>query len=297
MVHRPVLLQETLQMLKIIPDGFYIDATFGQGGHTKALLEKLNNCGHVLALDKDFEAKQYSLQQEFLSEKFSFEHTSFANIKQYAQQYNVVGKVNGILLDLGTSATQLDDEKRGFSFLKEGPLDMRMNTKKGITASQWIAKASLSEMYSVFYRYGEERWTKRIAQAIDRERKRNSITTTSHLAKIIQDAHPKWSFKIHPATRVFQAIRIHINQELDELNQCLTQSSEILASGGKLLIITFHSLEARQIKHFMQKTVHNDTNILYPLRWSAKGIKPTREEILNNRRARSAILRVIEKPL
>jgi 16S rRNA (cytosine1402-N4)-methyltransferase len=292
--HQPVLLEEALSVLQIRPGGVYVDGTFGQGGHTQGILNQLGDSGYLLSLDKDPEAARYAQFKYKHNACFQLCQASFSQLKEYAIQYSIAGKINGILLDLGTSSTQLDQPERGFSFYKEGPLDMRMDPTQGKPASDWIAKASIEEMASIFKEYGEERWAKRIALAIDQERKRQPIETTLHLAHIVKQAHPRWTHRIHPATRVFQAIRIYINQELKELAQCLSQSIEVLAPGGRLAIITFHSLEAREVKHFVRSNIsaYSDNPTI---RWQHTGIKPSAEEISTNPRARSAILRVIEK--
>ena len=292
--HQPVLLKEAISALGVVPHGIYVDGTFGQGGHSQSLLSQLNHSGRLFAFDKDPAAHAYVQSEDNTDPRFQFCHTSFANLKQYAMQYGFYGKVNGILLDLGTSSTQIDHPDRGFSFSKEGPLDMRMDPTHGQSASEWIANASVEEMIDIFKRYGEERWSKRIAIAIDKERTSQAIATTVHLADIVKQAHPRWSHRIHPATRIFQAIRIHVNQELHELAQCLSQSIDVLAPGGRLGIITFHSLEAREVKHFVRSTLAVEDGTP-SIRWWNTGIKPSTEEISTNPRSRSAILRVIEK--
>ncbi len=292
--HQPILVEEILSALDIIPDGIYIDGTFGQGGHTKKLLQRLNARGYILAIDQDPTSSQYKEPLCGKDKRFSFCCESFMYLEKISQSYQILGKVNGIILDLGTSATQLDDPKRGFSFLKQGPLDMRMNFLKGNSAREWILNASVSQMTTVFREYGEERWANRIAKAIVRERLKATIDTTTQLAQIVKAAHPRWSHKIHPATRVFQALRIQINQELTALQTFLTQVSKVLAPQGKLVVITFHSLEARVIKEFILSP-QNENFGYGRLRWKHKSIKPTRQEIILNRRARSALLRVMEK--
>ena len=259
-IHQPVLKNEILEALKVTPNGIYIDGTFGQGGHTCQLLTKLNETGRVLAIDKDPTAAAYVMQNFPKEKRLQFCYNSFACIKEATEKYNLNQKVNGILLDLGTSATQLETPERGFSFQREGPLDMRMNPSQGISAREWLSKASTLEMATIFQKYGEERWSKRIAKAIAQKRQVQKIETTTQLAEIIKEAHPRWPRKIHPATRIFQAIRIHINQEIEELIECLRQSADILAPGGRIAVITFHSLEAKEIKRFMRQVDHRSNS-------------------------------------
>lgn len=300
-MHLPVLLNEALEGLAIQPDGIYIDGTFGRGGHSRAILEKLGPQGRLIAIDKDPEAIAEAIKHDT---RFVIEQGSFARIKEIAQKYGVDKKVNGILLDLGVSSPQLDDPLRGFSFLRNGPLDMRMDPGAGQSAADWIAKATDTAMADVFKTYGEERHARRIAQAIVRERAVAPIETTARLSKIVADANPAWEKGKNPATRVFQAIRIFINQELDDLEQCLKQSVEILAMQGRLAVISFHSLEDRIVKRFMRDGAKGNfpENIpvtqaeLNPeLRIVGRAIKPALDEIENNPRARSAVLRIVEK--
>lgn len=294
MNHQPVLLKETLDAFPSAPNSIYIDGTFGQGGHSQALLKKLDQASYLFAMDRDPAAATYAEKISQKDKRFQFCRASFTHLKDYAIQYGIYGKVTGILLDLGVSSTQLDSAERGFSFLKEGPLDMRMDPTQGISAAKWIASVSVNEMADIFFHYGEERYSKRIAIAIDKERRLKPIQTTLHLANVIKAAHPHWPRRIHPATRVFQAIRIHLNQELSALKDCLTQSIEVLKPGGRLAIITFHSLEAREIKQFVREMSQSKATT-FSIQWVNTRIKPSLEEIAINARARSAILRVIEK--
>jgi 16S rRNA (cytosine1402-N4)-methyltransferase len=297
-----VLLKEVIEGLAINPNGIYIDATFGRGGHSTEILRHLGQRGKLIAIDKDPDAVDYA--KVFHEDKrFVIYHRSFTAIKEIVKQQDSMKKVNGILLDLGVSSPQLNQASRGFSFLKEGPLDMRMNPTLGISASDWINSASVTELEKVFKEYGEERFAKRIATAIVRERVKKPILTTTQLAEIVSEAHPRWEKRIHPATRVFQAVRIYINEELQELTQVLEQCLEVLATGGRLCVISFHSLEDRIVKQFLQKNIKGEDKpfpfilprfkprfkkITNPLRASAK-------EIAQNPRARSAILRIAEK--
>jgi 16S rRNA (cytosine1402-N4)-methyltransferase len=306
LVHRPVLLREVLEGLAIKPEGVYVDATWGRGGHAKAVLAQLGKKGRLFALDKDPAAIEAADQGMFKDERFSLQQGSFAMLLTYMQQQDLVGKVDGILLDLGVSSPQLDDPARGFSFLHDGPLDMRMNPTEGISAASWLNAAPEKEIARVLHEYGEERYARRIAKALVAERAQQPILTTGRLAEIIKRAHPRWERHKHPATRSFQAIRIFVNQELAELQVALEQCIEALAIGGRLVVISFHSLEDRIVKRFMQGKTQQEDDVLRGLplppvkvaprlRRIGKVIKPTREEIAQNLRARSAILRVAEK--
>lgn len=303
--HQSVLLKEAIDGLNIIKNGIYIDGTFGRGGHSRAILEKLDDSGHLIAFDKDPEAFQYANQHFGEDKRFSIIHHSFANMENMAKERNIVGKINGILLDLGVSSPQLDNPERGFSFMQDGPLDMRMDTTQGMSAEQFINSAKVEEMTHVFREYGEERFAGRIARAIVEARETSPIKTTSQLASIVKEANPKWEKHKHPATRVFQAIRIHINRELMDLSQVLEQCVNVLAKGGRLVIISFHSLEDRIVKQFMQKMEQGNAppkgipvrqdQILSCFKRVSKAIKPQEHEIKVNVRARSAVLRIGEK--
>lgn len=305
--HNPVLLDEVISYLAIVPEGKYIDATFGRGGHAKAILQGLNSEGRLLALDKDPEAIRAARDQGLTEDpRFSLKQGSFTHMYEQALELGWLEHVQGILLDLGVSSPQLDDASRGFSFLQEGPLDMRMDTTQGMDAKEWVNTSSVEEMSRVFAEYGEERYNLRIAKAIAVAREKNKITTTSELAEIVSSAHPRWERHKHPATRVFQAIRIAINQELEELRLALEQSLEILAIGGRLLVISFHSLEDHVTKRFFNKygsTANLPRGLAIPqseidskLRIKRiAAVKPSEREISINPRARSATLRIMEK--
>lgn len=305
MNHEPVLLTEAIAGLAIRANGIYIDGTFGRGGHTTAILETLSPKGCLLAIDKDSAAIAAAQRLASQDQRFCVVQGSFAEVARYVDERGWLGQVDGILLDLGVSSPQLEDPDRGFSFLREGPLDMRMNTTTGTTAAQWLEHASGEEIADVFHRYGEERYARRIAQAIVLARQTQRIATTTELAGIIKAAHPAWSEDKHPATRCFQAIRIFINHELDDLKSALAQSLHVLKSGGRLVVIGFHSLEDRVVKQFIQQHTKGD---IYPrdfpvmqaqlkplLRWVNKKITPGFEELSKNPRARSAVLRITEK--
>ncbi|MDH5230355.1 MAG: 16S rRNA (cytosine(1402)-N(4))-methyltransferase RsmH [Gammaproteobacteria bacterium] len=303
--HHSVLFDESLTALAIQPDGIYIDGTFGRGGHAKAVLEKLGGQGRLYALDKDPAAIAFAQEVVEKDKRFVIVQDSFAHLAERAQQWGVTGKVNGVLLDLGVSSPQLDDPSRGFSFRQDGPLDMRMNHRQGETAAEWVARVPEKEMIDVFKRYGEERYAKRIARAIVTQRQQSAITTTTQLADIVSRAHPAWEKGKHPATRVFQAIRIAVNRELEDLQDCLTNIIDVLAVGGRLVIISFHSLEDKIVKQFIQQAEKgSDVPSHIPVTASQLNIRLKRvgkmqqasaEELKQNPRARSARLRVSER--
>ncbi|MDX1901451.1 MAG: 16S rRNA (cytosine(1402)-N(4))-methyltransferase RsmH [Gammaproteobacteria bacterium] len=303
--HQPVLLNTALEQLAIQPNGIYIDATFGRGGHSSAILSQLNSEGQLFAIDQDPEAVAFAQQQFSHDSRFHIHHGSFAALKKIAMQYNLIGRVNGILFDLGVSSPQLDNPERGFSFLREGPLDMRMNSAEGVDAATWIAEVDEQTLSSVLWRYGEERFARRIARAIVQAREENPIRTTKELAEIVARAIPKWQQGKHPATRSFQAIRMAVNQELESLEQALQQSIELLALQGRLVVISFHSLEDRIVKHFMREQEQGESlprhlpikhvDIEKSFKCVGRAIRPDALELSDNPRARSATLRVGEK--
>jgi 16S rRNA (cytosine1402-N4)-methyltransferase len=303
--HKPVLLSEVIEGLAIKADGIYIDATLGRGGHSQAILERLGNEGRLIILDKDPQAIAIAEKKWATDKRISIEHLTFSQIGEVAASHQLNGKVSGILLDLGVSSPQLDDPARGFSFLKEGPLDMRMDPTQGMSVAEWLEKADETEVANVLWEYGEERYSRRIGRAIVRARELEPIHTTVKLAEIIAAAHPAWEKGKHPATRSFQGMRIFINQELTELKTCLAQCREILAVGGRLAVISFHSLEDRIVKHFFREENKGEELLSYlplPLDYEApwircvgRAIKPTEEEVSINPRARSARLRIAEK--
>lgn len=306
--HQPVLLAEVLNGLAIKPDGIYIDATFGRGGHSTAIISQLNEKGRLLAIDKDLEAYHFALKQFATDKRFCVKQGSFTQLKKFVEEKNWIGKVNGILLDLGVSSPQLDDPQRGFSFLRDGPLDMRMDTTQQPDAASWLRSASETEICQVLHDYGEERFAKRIARAIVRERIEAPIMTTKRFAEIVAAAHPAWEKHKHPATRSFQALRIFINHELDDLAITLKQCVDVLAIGGRLAVISFHSLEDRIVKQFIKgKSVTDNLPKHLPiiieskqqkrLQAIGKAIKTSDAEIKLNPRARSAVLRLAEKIL
>jgi len=303
--HKPVLFDEVLAALAIRADGIYIDGTFGRGGHAGAVLEQLGPQGRLLGLDKDPQAVAEAERRFGADARFAIERGSFAQLGQHVKQRGWQGKVNGILLDLGVSSPQLDDASRGFSFRNDGDLDMRMDPQQGRSAAQWLAGASEREIADVLYQYGEERHSRRIARAIVGARKEAPITRTAQLAEIIRAAHPSWEPGRDPATKSFQGIRIFINAELEDLRECLPQALAALAPGGRLAVISFHSLEDRIVKRFMRDEARGDLfppdlpvpqSALNPrLRVIGKAIRAGEREVAENPRARSAVLRVAER--
>ncbi|MDT8370360.1 MAG: 16S rRNA (cytosine(1402)-N(4))-methyltransferase RsmH [Gammaproteobacteria bacterium] len=303
--HLPVLLNETVAALAVKPDGIYIDGTFGRGGHARAILAQLSDKGRLLGLDKDPAAIAEGQKLAQVDQRFSIEQCSFAELSSQVYDHLWQGKVDGILLDIGVSSPQLDVAERGFSFQKEGPLDMRMNPDAGMSAAQWLAIAEMDEIATVLKTLGEERFGKRIARAIVETREHTPITTTKQLANLIDKASPFREKHKHPATRSFQAIRIFINNELAELEQALQQAIEVLAVGGRLAVISFHSLEDRIVKRFFRDQARGDdlpanfpvtADQLNPkIRLVGKAVKASDTELAQNPRARSAVLRIAEK--
>ena len=286
--HRPVMLAEALAGLAVRTAGVYVDATFGRGGHSAAILDRLKDSGMLHALDQDPQAAAHAWRQFAGVANFRMHQCNFDRLGELGRTESIDGRVDGILFDLGVSSPQLDDAARGFSFGKDGALDMRMDPRTGESASQWLARATEQEIADVLWRYGEERASRRIARAIVAARAHTPIATTSQLAQLLLDAHRGPRQKIHPATRSFQAIRIHINRELERLESALAQAKDILAPEGRLCVISFHSLEDRIVKRFVRDS-------------QGAGIRkigryfPSDEESAENPRARSAVLRVAEK--
>lgn len=303
--HSPVLLAETVTALNIQPDGRYIDGTFGRGGHTKAILACLSEKGCVLGLDRDPEAIKAGQQLAQQDGRFTIEQCAFSTLSNVVNERLWQGTVDGILLDIGVSSPQLDQAERGFSFQKDGPLDMRMNPEQGISAAQWLATAEMADIAKVLKEFGEERFAKRIARAIVESRDESPVTTTKQLAKLVDSASPVKEKNKHPATRTFQAIRIYINDELNELTKVLQQALDSLAIGGRLAVISFHSLEDRIVKRFFRDQAKGDdlpahfpvtADQLSPsIKLIGKAIKASETECEQNPRARSAVLRVVEK--
>ena len=304
--HTPVLLNETLQGLKIRSDGVYIDCTFGRGGHSRAILDQLGEDGSLLAFDRDPDAIAAVDRQLLDDPRFTLVHGSYTKLEETVKAMKLTKKVDGIFLDLGVSSPQLDNASRGFSFLRDGDLDMRMDNSHGMTAAEWLNQAPMEEIANVFYEYGEERFSRRIARVIVEQRDAAPITRTTQLADLVASAIPRKEKGKHPATRTFQAIRIFINRELEELDAVLTQAMNVLAANGRLLVISFHSLEDRLVKRFMRDQSRGVeipreipvTHDVFKSKLTIVG-KPVRcqpDEIKNNPRARSAVLRIAECP-
>ncbi|ARN74714.1 16S rRNA (cytosine(1402)-N(4))-methyltransferase RsmH [Oceanicoccus sagamiensis] len=302
--HETVLLTEAVDGLVTRADGIYVDGTFGRGGHSEEILKRLDSGGRLLGVDKDPQAIATGEALAGRDSRFQIVQGSFADTKAALADLGIE-KVDGLLLDLGVSSPQLDQSERGFSFLRDGPLDMRMNPEAGQSAAQWLAVAEASDIARVLKEFGEERYAKRLANAVVTERAEQPITTTLHLAKVIADAHPAWEKGKNPATKTFQAIRIFINNELGDLEQLLADSLDMLEVGGRLAIISFHSLEDRMVKRFIKRHVRGDElpanvpvtvdQLNRRLKNIGKAVKASAGEVENNVRSRSAIMRVAEK--
>lgn len=306
--HKSVLLGESVAALVQDVEGFYIDGTFGRGGHSSAVLARLAPAAQLLGFDKDPEAVAAGEALAAQDSRFGIVAGSFANMLEEVKRRGMLGKVSGILLDLGVSSPQLDQADRGFSFVRDGKLDMRMDTTSGISAADWVNTAEAEDIAHVLKVYGEERYARRIAGAIVKAREEQRIETTLQLAEIVKQAHPRWEKNKHPATRSFQGIRIFINSELEDLEKVLQQSAEVLAPGGRLVVISFHSLEDRIVKQFMRKAgkeQDDDLPSYIPVQQKdlgkplfktiGKALKPAESELDENWRARSAVMRVAEK--
>jgi 16S rRNA (cytosine1402-N4)-methyltransferase len=302
--HITVLLDEAVDALNIKPSGIYIDGTFGRGGHSKKILSKLGGAGRLFAMDRDLTAMEAGKQIQ--DARFKIEHRHFSEINQLAKQNNLT-HVDGILLDLGISSPQIDEGKRGFSFRHDGPLDMRMDQTRGKTVAELLSTISEQQLGEVIKHYGEERFAKQVARAIIKERTDGrAITTTGQLAKVVASAIPKVEPGQNPATRTFQALRIFVNQELEELSLILPQCLNLLVAGGRLVVISFHSLEDRIVKRFIQNEENrDDLPANFPIKAKdlpqarlvsiGKAIKPSANEIKLNVRSRSAVMRVAER--
>jgi 16S rRNA (cytosine1402-N4)-methyltransferase len=303
--HRAVLLAEVLDALAIRPAGTYVDATFGRGGHSTAILDRLDSGGTLYAIDRDPQAIAHGTAQHGDDVRLRLVQASFADLGAALARAGLTRRVDGILLDLGVSSPQLDDPARGFSFLRDGPLDMRMDPQAGESAAAWLAHASEREIADVIFRYGEERRARRVARAIVEARAKAPISRTGELASIVAGALPGPRGGKHPATRVFQALRIHVNRELEALEACLPQCVELLAPGGRLACISFHSLEDRIVKRYLRARSQVDPRLAKlpgvpedarpVLRVLGRGTRPAAEETERNPRARSAVLRAAER--
>ncbi|MBS7663817.1 16S rRNA (cytosine(1402)-N(4))-methyltransferase RsmH [Pseudomonas lalucatii] len=305
--HITVLLDEAVAGLAVRADGCYLDGTFGRGGHSRLILEKLGPDGHLLGFDKDPLAIATGNALAAEDGRFVVVQRSFAELGEEVAVRRLAGKVAGVLLDLGVSSPQLDDAARGFSFLHDGPLDMRMDPARGVSAAQWIASAAEDEIARVFKEYGEERFAKRMARAVVQRRAERPFERTADLAQVLTDANPAWEKGKHPATRAFQGLRIHINNELGDLEQGLDAALEALEVGGRLVVISFHSLEDRIVKQFMRRHAKGEQDKLpRDLPIIPKAFEPRLKlvgkpqyasdaELKANPRSRSAVMRVAEK--
>lgn len=303
-LHRSVLLDSAVDYLVSDPEGRYVDGTFGRGGHSRLILDRLGNEGRLLGIDKDPEAIGVANELARADKRFEVYHGSFAELEDAVVKRGW-HQVNGVLLDLGVSSPQLDDASRGFSFMRDGPLDMRMNPQQPPSAAQWLATADEKDIADVIWRYGEERFSRRIARAVVARRQEAPLATTRELAELVSAAVPKKEKHKHPATRTFQAIRIFINRELEDLELGLDAAVKALAPGGRLVVISFHSLEDRMVKRFMRDLARGPqiprgvpvtaSQAASPFRLVGKAIKANTEEVGDNVRARSAVMRVLER--
>lgn len=302
--HFSVLLNESLAGLAIKSDGFYIDGTFGRGGHSQAILKQLGPNGRLVAFDQDPQAVEYA-KNTINDARFKMVYASFADLLSVAEQAGWIEQVDGMLLDLGVSSPQLDDAERGFSFMREGPLDMRMNPAQGLSAKDWLIATDEEQLAKVLKHFGEERFAYKIARAVSHDAKAGLLSTTKDLADLVARVVPKKDKHKHPATRTFQAIRIAVNGELDALKLVLDASLAVLAPSGRLSVISFHSLEDRIVKQFIRdqsqvKDLFPDLPVLLAtteakLKRIGKAIFPTAQECSLNVRSRSAVLRIAEK--
>jgi 16S rRNA (cytosine1402-N4)-methyltransferase len=305
MEHITVLLQEAVDGLAIRPDGVYVDGTFGRGGHSRLILEQLGPQGRLYAIDRDPQA--VAVAKEWQDPRFEIISGPFSSLYDYMAERDLLGKVDGLLLDLGVSSPQLDEAERGFSFMNDGPLDMRMDPLHGESAADWLLHADVDDIAWVLRTYGEERFANRIARAIVADRVTTPYTRTRQLAEMIARVVPNKEKHKHPATRSFQALRIHVNQELKEIEETLKDSLTVLAMGGRLSVISFHSLEDRIVKQFIRQQekgiqppkglpiTEDQIRKTQTLHSIGKAIKPADSEVSENVRSRSSVLRVAER--
>lgn len=306
-MHLPVLFNEVLQGLSIKPDGIYIDCTYGRGGHSRGILKQLGPTGKLLALDRDLDAIQSEFALEMLKDpRFQLEHCCFSRLQAVVENRGWQGKVDGILMDFGVSSPQLDNAKRGFSFMQDGPLDMRMDCSSGLSAAEWLASVSEEDLVRVLFEYGEERFARRIANAVVTQRIDKPLETTQQFVDLLIEAIPFKEKHKHPATRSFQAVRIAVNSELEEITKVLDQAVNVLASGGRMAVISFHSLEDRIVKRFIRdesrgkytpSKLPQQPEELAAIRLNKQGkaIKASQQELLENPRSRSAVLRIASR--
>ena len=305
--HAPVLHQEVIEGLAIRPDGNYVDGTYGRGGHARSILAALGEQGRLIVMDRDPQAIADARASLGTDSRVTIIHDDYANLRAQVGELDLLQQIDGILLDLGVSSPQLDDPERGFSFQRNGPLDMRMNPESGQSAAEWLAQAEEAEIARVLWEFGEERQSRRIARKIVATRERQPIEDTASLAALISAIVPRPKNNRHPATRSFQAIRIYINQELSQLQRLLESTLDILRIGGHLLVISFHSLEDRLVKRFFKTHSSrgklprglplrdSELETLIPLKLVGKAIKAGASELSSNPRARSAVLRIAER--
>lgn len=302
--HQTVMKDEAVKALVLNPSGHFVDCTYGRGGHTEAILRLLRPDGRLLVIDQDLAAIEDARQKHGTDERVMIVHGSFADLATFVDSLSL-RPLDGVLLDLGVSSPQIDEAERGFSFDRDGPLDMRMDQSNGETAGEWLMRAEERDITHVLFRYGEEKFARRIARAIVEQRESEPLTTTRQLVRIIEEAIPRREKHKHPATRSFQAIRIFINRELDALESCLASVIDLLGEGGRLVVISFHSLEDRIVKRFMRDLARGeqlpdrlpirDDEIVRRLRLVGKPVRPAETEVASNRRARSSIMRIAEK--
>lgn len=303
--HVPVLKREALDALKVVNGGVYIDATLGRAGHAQAIAERMGEAGRLIALDRDLRAVQIGQKVFKGDQRVQIIHGDFNRMGELVRNVAEIEKVDGILMDLGVSSPQLDQAERGFSFMRDGNLDMRMDTSRGESAAQWIASVEESDLVKVLFEFGEEKFARRIARAIVLTREERKIETTLQLALLIEQSIPKKDKHKHPATRTFQAIRLHVNQELSQIREALPQAVSLLNPGGRLVVISFHSLEDRIVKRFIRslstpnlppKNIPvSEAAYLTPLQSVGRAIKPSKQEVSANPRSRSSVLRVAQR--
>jgi len=315
--HTSVLHREAIESMNIHANGIYMDATFGRGGHSQSILQALDDNGRLVAIDCDAHAVAYGRLHLGQNNRFEIVRSNYSEISAVAKELKLIGVIDGVLFDLGVSSPQLDVAERGFSFDRDGPLDMRMDQDSGIPVSEWLAVVDAKELATVFRDYGEERYAQRIAKRVVEVVSKRPVTRTLDLAQIIKDAHPRWEKHKHPATRCFQALRIFINRELDHLRAALEGCVEVLRPGGRLVVISFHSLEDRIVKRFFRGSLEPSRTVsetkrgsqkfpprglppsaevdVHLLKVVGKAIRPTDMEVRLNPRSRSSVMRVAEK--
>lgn len=305
--HQPVLFEEVMHAMQVKPDGVYVDGTFGRGGHAAAILAQLGEQGRLIVMDKDPQAIAVAREKHAGDQRVTIIHDDYAQMKNHIAEQGISCQVDGVLLDLGVSSPQLDDASRGFSFQQNGPLDMRMNTEQGETAQQWVMTAGEKEIADVLWRFGEERFSRRIARKIVEYRQQAPINDTDTLVSIIKECVPQGKEKKHPATRSFQAIRMRINHELENVERVLGDIFDVLKIGGRLLVISFHSLEDRLVKRFFKQQStpapiprglpikDSELKVTIRLHTIGKAVKAGVDELTQNPRSRSAVLRIAER--